>query len=90
MPDAIAFDRLWRCSRAHQHVRQRGGLRRRIPAIEIERRIGFGDALRLHARERGVEVLAMLDRGQDVIGRAVDDAAEAEDLRAPAASPARG
>ena len=69
--------RVRRRPRVEQHVRQRCRLRRGIPAVDIERGVRFGDAFRLHARQRGVERVALLHRGQDVIRRAVDDAAEA-------------
>ena len=62
-----------------QHVRERRRLGRRVPAVHVERRIGLGDPLGLHVRQRGRERLAVLERGQDVVGRAVHDAAKALD-----------
>ena len=84
--DPGAPDVVWRDARAHQHVRKRGSLRRGVPAIDIERRIRFGDAVRLHPRERGLERFTRLERGQDVVRRAVDDPAESRRLSRSAAS----
>ena len=51
--DAFTFDRLRRHARAHEHVGQRRRLCRRIPAVEVEGGIRFGDAcLPASARRR--------------------------------------
>ena len=65
--------------RVQQHVRERRSLRRGVPAVDVERGIRFGDAFRLHLRQRGANASPVLERRQDVIRRAVDDAAESHD-----------
>ena len=48
----VRCDAVRRDDAAHQHVDQRRRLRSRIPAVDIERRIRFGDAARLHLGKR--------------------------------------
>ncbi len=74
------LDVVRRDPRIEEHVRQSGGLRRGIPAVDVQGRIRLGDAFGLHPRKRGRELLAVFERGQDVIRRAVHDAAKAADL----------
>ena len=64
---------------AHQHVDERRGLRGRVPAVDVERRIGFRDAARLHVGERALELGAALELRQDEVAGRVDDAAKAFD-----------
>ena len=75
----VRCDVMRRDDAAHQHVDERRGLRGRVPAVDIERRIGFGDAARLHLGERVVELDAALELGQDVVAGGVDHAAKAFD-----------
>ncbi len=70
-----------RCDpRIHQDVGERGGLGRGVPAVHVERRIGLGDAFRLHPRQRVFERRSGFERRDDVVGRRVDDAFEANDV----------
>ena len=64
---------------AHQHVDERRGLGRRIPAVDVERGVRFGDAARLHLGQRLVELLAALELRQDEVAGRVDHAAKAFD-----------
>ena len=78
-PDAVRSTSCGVIAPAQQHVRERRRLRRRIPAVDVERRVRFGDALRLHPRQRGVELSPSSSARQDVVRRAVHDAAESVD-----------
>ena len=60
----------------HQDVGERGSLRRGVPAVDVERRVRFGDAFGLHSCQRGSEGVTILERREDVIGGAVHDAAK--------------
>ena len=74
--DGHAPDLVRRDPGVEKHIRQRRGLGGGVPAFEIERRIGLGDAGGLHFRQRLIERLAALERGEDEIGRRVHDAAK--------------
>ena len=50
--DPLPHDRPRREPRAQQHVRERGGLRGGIPPVDVQSRIRFGNAPRLHFRQR--------------------------------------
>jgi hypothetical protein len=53
--DAFAIDCMRRHLRPKQYVRKSRGLGGCIPSIDIERRVGFGDAVVLHGGKRAVE-----------------------------------
>jgi hypothetical protein len=58
-----------------------GGLGRGIVAVDVGRRVALGQAERLRLAQDVVVVGALfLHAGEDVVGRAVDDAHDADDL----------
>src|SRR4029078_11785449 len=62
---------------AHEDAGEGGELHRRIPSLEVVRRVRFRIPLPLGAGERVREGLAALERAQDGVGRGVQDSLDA-------------
>ena len=77
--DALPIDGVRRDAGAEQDIGERRRLRGRVPAVHVERRIGLGDAPRLHLRQRRRERLSLFHGSEDEVGRAVHHAAKAGD-----------
>ena len=78
-PDPFALH-AQRCrGRRQPHVRECGRLGRRVPPVHVERGVGLRDSRGLHASQRGVERLALLESSQDVVRGAVHDTAKPSD-----------
>ena len=78
--DAFAHHRQGRGRRIEQHIPQGRGFRGGIPTVDVQCRIGFGDARLLHARQRRRKRLALFHGREDVVRGAVHNAAKTGDV----------
>ena len=75
---ALLLDVGRRDAGVHGDVGQRGALAGGVPAVDVVRRIGLGDALGLRLRQGILEAAARAHRVEDEVGGAVEDGLEAE------------
>jgi hypothetical protein len=78
-PDPGHRDIVKSCSRSEHGVHGDQQLERRIVAVDVERRIGLGDAATLSIRQCLREIGPGFQAPQDVLARSVEDAFDAGD-----------